>query len=88
MPYIHPNSRRKYDPHIKKLVDELCETDFNPGNLNYIITSIILKAWKAMPKYATIAMITGMLDNVKQEFYRRYAGPYEDEKIEENGDVE
>ena len=28
-----------------------------------------------------------MLENVKQEFYRRVASSYEDQKIIENGDV-
>lgn len=87
MPYIEPESRIEYDSHIKALVDKLALFDFNPGHLNYVITAIILKAWKAAPKYATIVKLTGMLVNVKDEFYRRYAGPYEDEKIKENGDV-
>jgi len=29
----------------------------------------------------------GVLECVKQEFYRRRAVPYEEEKIEENGDI-
>jgi hypothetical protein len=37
--------------------------------------------------YSKIAIITGVLENVKQEFYRRAAAPYEDKKILQNGDV-
>jgi hypothetical protein len=37
--------------------------------------------------YPKIAMITGVLENIKQEFYRRVASPYEDKKILENGDI-
>jgi hypothetical protein len=32
-------------------------------------------------------MITGVLENIKQEYYRRVAEPYEDKKIIENGDI-
>jgi hypothetical protein len=39
------------------------------------------------PSYVKIAMITGVLENIKQEFYRRVASPYEDKKILENGDI-
>jgi len=88
MPYIAQEDRKVYDKHIKALVRKLALSDFNPGHLNYIFTSIILSAWRALPRYATISSLTGMLDNVKSEFYRRYAQPYEDEKIEQNGDVE
>jgi len=31
--------------------------------------------------------LPGVLENVKQEMYRRLAAPYEDKKAEENGDV-
>ena len=31
--------------------------------------------------------IIGVLECVKQEFYRRMVAPYEDKKCEENGDV-
>jgi hypothetical protein len=37
--------------------------------------------------YSKIAMATGVLENIKQEFYRRVASPYEDKKINENGDI-
>jgi hypothetical protein len=37
--------------------------------------------------YSKVAMITGVLENIKQEFYRRIASFYEDKKILENGDI-
>ena len=40
------------------------------------------------PNYAKLAIITGVLENIKQEFYRRVASPYEDLKAKQNGDVE
>ena len=39
------------------------------------------------PSYTKIAMITGVLENIKQEFYRRIAEPYENQKIVQNGDI-
>jgi hypothetical protein len=32
-------------------------------------------------------MITGVLENIKQEFYRRVAENYENKKIIQNGDI-
>jgi hypothetical protein len=37
--------------------------------------------------YANFNEIMGVLSCVAQEFYRRWAVPYEDQKIRENGDV-
>jgi hypothetical protein len=56
------------------------------GVLNYVITRLCAKLISDV-SYPKIAMITGVLENVKQEFYRRLAGPYEDQKILQNGDV-
>jgi hypothetical protein len=39
------------------------------------------------PSYTKVAMITGVLENIKQEFYRRVAVPYEELKIQQNGDI-
>jgi len=37
--------------------------------------------------FTTMSQIIGVLESVKQEFYRRVVAPYEEEKIKENGDV-
>lgn len=60
--------------------------DLSAGELNFYITMIV-KEWVGKPSYSKIATATGVLENVKQEFYRRLAAPYEDAKIAENGDV-
>ena len=87
MPYIPKKDRDRYNPHIKSLLQELHISNYDIGHINYIFTLIIINIWKAFPRYATIASIRGMLSDVKDEFYRRYASRYEDKKIEENGDV-
>lgn len=60
----------------------------NPGELNYLITKIIQDYVHDHGKsYSVINEIVGVLECAKLEFYRRLAAPYEDKKIEENGDV-
>ena len=83
MPYIDQESRKYFE----KYVENLPEIG-SAGELNYYITQVIKKYWEDTGiGYVTIAVITGVLENVKNEFYRRVAVPYEIEKIEANGDV-
>jgi hypothetical protein len=56
------------------------------GNLNYVITRLCA-GLICEPSYSKIAIITGVLENVKQELYRRGASEYEDLKSKENGDI-
>jgi hypothetical protein len=60
----------------------------NPGELNYCITRIINNYIKFKGlKYNILNEVIGVLECAKLELYRRIAAPYEDKKIEENGDV-
>lgn len=78
-------------PYVDQKTREELEGVFspeNPGELNYKITCLILNYIETKGlKYSTINDIVGVLDCAKMEFYRRIAIPYEDKKIEENGDV-
>ena len=56
------------------------------GDINYTF-SRILGGVMGDVSYSKIAVITGVLENIKQEFYRRVAEPLEDKKIIENGDI-
>jgi hypothetical protein len=58
------------------------------GELNYLITDLCdtFLATKGR-KYEHVNAVIGALECAKQEFYRRIASPYENEKIAENGDV-
>lgn len=59
-----------------------------PGELNYVVTLSIKNYMENKGlSYQTINDIIGALDGASKEFYRRVAAPYEDKKIEENGDV-
>jgi len=59
------------------------------GELNFAITSLVLDYVNGIPplSYAGINEAIGALECAKLELYRRLASPYEDRKIEENGDV-
>ncbi len=39
------------------------------------------------PQYKLREIGLNALDDAKMELYRRYAGPYEDQKIIDNGDI-
>lgn len=56
------------------------------GDINYCF-SRILGSIMGSTTYPKIAIITGVLENIKQEFYRRLASSYEDLKIKQNGDI-
>lgn len=86
MPYITEIERRKFD----KILDEFYKIDSNtltPGDLNYLFSSMIWYAFDNKRSYTKGNELVGMIECVKQEFYRRKLVPYEEEKIEENGDI-
>lgn len=56
------------------------------GDINYTF-SRILGGVMGDVSYSKIALITGVLENIKQEYYRRVAENYENKKILENGDI-
>lgn len=59
-----------------------------PGKLNYAITRLCdLYLQDRGVSYDRLNEVIGALECAKLEFYRRIAAPYEDVKIEDNGDV-
>ena len=92
MPYIKKLKQKKYDDAIDKIVHELnvegVTAIYPSGHLNYIISKIINDTLKRQGlRYQNINSIICALDCCKMELYRRIASPYEDLKIQENGDV-
>jgi len=87
MPYINQEDRPQYEELIQEITDLLKEKPVESvdGHLNYIVTRIIKEVYPL--RYYHINRAMGVLECVKQEFYRRVAAPYEDTKIEQNGDV-
>ncbi len=82
MPYIQAYKR-----------EELADIDNLPsandaGELNYLFTKISHAYWLDNGgNYQAFNDIIGALEGCKLELYRRKVAPYEDTKIEENGDV-
>jgi hypothetical protein len=87
MPYIKMEDRPKYEKNLKEIISLIKEhpVDQMDGQLNYIITRILKEAYPL--RYFNINRAVGVLECCKLEYYRRVAAPYEDTKIEQNGDV-
>jgi hypothetical protein len=103
MPYIKEENRQSLDICIENMIECLKSnvqpTIDNPrnklsqegvlsiiGDINYTFSRISAGIMGDV-SYAKIALITGVLENIKQEFYRRVAENYEDQKILQNGDI-
>ncbi len=98
MPYIAPRHRRNLDGPIDRLAAALVaeaaqlegEAGF-AGLLNYALTRLTLEVVRQRHgrlRYWLIALVTGVLRNVADEFYRRLAAPYEDGQKASSGDVD
>ena len=86
MPYIKKEDRVVLGEiaHLQSLVSH-CTC---AGELNYVFTEILLAYVRRHGlRYQTLNDIMGALEGAKLEMYRRMAAPYEDTKIEHNGDV-
>lgn len=96
MPYIDENERKELDNAIMNLAESIKNNlsglnnphDFSNylGRINYAFSRTIMLIMGDI-SYKKIAMTTGVLENIKQEFYRRAAATYENKKINENGDI-
>lgn len=84
MPYIKVIDRVR----LEKLVKEMNLAEINsPGDLNYLITHLVHAYIGEETCYQDYNDALGALEGAKLELYRRYAVPYEDIKIRQNGDV-
>ena len=89
MPYIKQERRARYDyviSNILSFLQEMPEED-RDGELNYLISVLLKRAYKPLA-YKRINRAMGLLECIKQEYYRVVAGPYEEEKRKTQGDVE
>ena len=86
MPYIPKEDRGKFDRIVEEVLKVLNkEVGRQDGELNYFFTRILLSVYT--PKYFNYNRAMGLLESVKQEFYRRFIASYEDSKIREYGDI-
>jgi hypothetical protein len=83
MPYIKQADRVKFEFFMDSL-----PSPQTAGELNYLITRISKQYLEANgSRYEQLNAVVGALECAKMECYRRIISPYEDIKIEENGDV-
>lgn len=87
MPYINKPARKFYDDTADELIDKFTRTGWCAGDVNYVFSKILWAWFKRRTGYAAINEIMGVLSCIAAEFYRRQAAPYEDTKINKNGDV-
>jgi hypothetical protein len=82
VPYISndDNDRADLEPHSAREA-------MTPGELNFQVTCLIDQYLAGHLDYQAINDVVGVLTCAKLEVYRRIAAPYEDQKIDLNGDV-
>lgn len=87
MPYILNNQRPDVDSKMEPLLEYIKKLPMEEqdGVLNYSVTRIIRHVYPR--KYFHYNRAMGVLSAIAHELYRHIIGPYEDEKIVENGDV-
>jgi hypothetical protein len=87
MPYIKQDQRPQSDAAIEPLLTHIqsLPMEEQDGALNYAVTRIIKSVYPK--KYFHYNRALGVLSAIAHELYRHIIGPYEDEKIIENGDV-
>ncbi len=85
MPYIQKHERISFDKHLK----EIGPHTTSKGDLNYCVTQLALHYIKAHGKsYTNISEAASALVDASDEIKRRLLGPYENQKIKENGDLD
>ncbi len=85
MPYIKPEDREFFDDKLTFKVKAI----HSAGELNYCVTKLVdhYISFHGGVSYKNINEVIGVLECAKLELYRRIAAPYEDVKIQENGDA-
>jgi len=87
MPYIKKEQRPEIDCVMGELIEYISRfpVENHDGMVNYAVTKILIGLY---PRgYFHYNRVMGVLECIKQEFYRRRVAEYENEKIRDNGDV-
>ncbi len=84
MPYITPDRRAAFDALLERMAPEVQ----SEGELNYCIYKLAtLVIGRIGESYSNLSMCSSAMEHAKLEWYRRRLVPYEDKKIDENGDI-
>ena len=90
MPYISQEKRELLQHSLASLAAGIIVADQKDqaGVLNYCISALLNEVLKTNGiSYRNVNELIGVLECAKLELYRRVASPYEDLKIQSNGDV-
>ena len=93
MPYTTQKDRRKFEPQLGELRESIKRNIYqkgaqmSKGDLTYLVYALGLEYFKGRTSYTNVSTAISCLNDAAAEMRRRYLDPYEDEKIEENGDV-
>lgn len=93
MPYIRGYQREKYYKWIKAVVEEFpFDLPGLDGHLNYFINQLVIeliygKHGGKKVNYHKRKVLVHTIYAAGDELKRRHLDPYEDEKIEQNGDI-
>jgi len=88
MPYIPEQDRRRFRGSLFMLEEDIIAGGLSNGELNYLMTKLALfYLAKYGTSYNTLSDVVKAFECAKLEFYRRHVAPYEDKKIQQNGDV-
>lgn len=96
MPYIRQSKRKdiedivKLESFLEALEDYDLKSKLEVGDMNYIITKILhkyLHILHCIPNYQDYNTVIGLIECIKQEFYNKKVIPYEELKLNENGDL-
>lgn len=89
MPYLEQEDKDKILCSLRSISKDIFDDKINTvGQLNFIITTIIHTfIEKNGTNYTNLNNMIGVLECVKQEYYRRIVSNYEEDKILLNGDI-
>ncbi len=87
MPFIDQASRNLYAAGIKAIVERIPPDPHHKGDLTYVITEILHKAFGELLRYSDYADVIAVLECAKLEFYVGRVHAYENKKRQENGDI-
>ena len=88
MPYITQADRERFNFGLEAFWETIQSKGISNGDLNYLY-SMLAKFYlmKHGKSYNTMSDVVKALECAKLEFYRRAMAPYENTKLEQNGDV-
>lgn len=85
MPYVTQPQRQKFQKALGLITEQGIK---DPGELNFLISVLCITYFENKGlNYQHINDVKGALTCAADEFYRKVAIPYEEKKIEINGDL-